>query len=87
MPIQRFRAGEEIPPAWLARGDRALFRAIAAVWDFGQRTTRLRFPPGVYKHRSIEELGRLEEEWAVANFRAFWERRRAHQRAREAKQP
>jgi hypothetical protein len=76
MPVRRFRSVEAMPPAWLAVGDPNLYRAIATLWDIGQRTTSPRFPPGVYKHRSIEELGRLEEEWAAANFRAFRERRR-----------
>ncbi|MFN0150156.1 MAG: hypothetical protein ACKVU1_05520 [bacterium] len=76
-PVRRIRDGESIPPLWLTPGDSALYRAIAAVWEFGQRTTSPHFPPGVYKHRSIEALNCLEEEWAAANFRAFWERRRA----------
>ena len=78
-PVRRFRSGEAIPQAWLEPGDSALYRAIAALWEFGQRTTSPRFPPGVYKHRTIDELNRLEEEWAAANFRAFSERRRALQ--------
>ncbi len=84
MPIRKFRSWEDIPAGWLPAGSPELWAAIAAVWDFGQRTTRPHFPPGVYKHRSIEELGLQEEEWAVANFRAFWERRRAQELAREA---
>lgn len=60
---------------WRQRGDPGLFRAIARVWDFGARTNRLRYPPGVYKHTSIAGLNALTEIWDLANFRAFRKRR------------
>jgi hypothetical protein len=47
------------------------------VWDFGARTSPLRYPPGVYKHRSMEGLNALTEAWDGANFDAFRERRAA----------
>jgi hypothetical protein len=37
----------------------------------------LRFPPGVHKHRSIDDAQALRERWQEANFRAFWERQDA----------
>jgi hypothetical protein len=30
-------------------------RAIAAVWSFAERTCPRNFPPGVYRHRTIED--------------------------------
>jgi hypothetical protein len=57
--------------------DVALFSAIARVWEFAERTCARRFPPGVYKHRSIEEMDALRETWDEANFRAFHDRRSA----------
>lgn len=72
MPVYRFRSVEEMErPHWRAPGDPALFRAIASLWATGQRTVAPRFPPGVYRHRSIESANALAEAWAVANFRAF----------------
>jgi len=62
-----------MPETWLDPGTATLFRATRSVWDFGRRTAGLRFPPGVYRHRSLEEMNRLEEEWVAANFRAFHE--------------
>ena len=44
--------------------------------DLAARTTRPRFPPGVYKHRSVEEADALQQEWDRANFEAFHARRR-----------
>jgi hypothetical protein len=65
MPVRKFRSVEAMEPApWRQPGDPALFRAIAAVWDFGDRTLLRRFPPGVFRYRSIEEMKRAEEDWA-----------------------
>ncbi len=78
MPVRKFRhVGEMEDTLWYERGDPALFSAIARVWDFAERTCRLRFPPGVYKHRSIEEMDAQREVWEEANFRAFHARRNA----------
>jgi hypothetical protein len=76
MPVRRFRSVEDMDhPPWREPGDPALFRAIAALWAMGQRTVAPSFPPGVYRHRSIEEADALTETWADANFRAFHRRR------------
>jgi hypothetical protein len=76
MPVRRFRTVADMSaPIWRQPGDPALYRAIAALWRSGQRTVAPRFPPGVYRHRSIEELNDQTEHWAAANFRAFQLRR------------
>lgn len=68
MPVRKFRSVEEMDePAWRRPGDPALYRAIAAVWSMGQRTAAPRFPPGVYKRRSIEDLNRATEAWQREN--------------------
>lgn len=78
MPVRRFRSVAEMKASvWRERGGPDLFRAIARAWDFGARTNPLRYPAGVYKHRSIEELNAQTEAWDEANFRAFRERRTA----------
>jgi hypothetical protein len=48
-----------------------LWRAIAGVWDLGRRTSSRHFPPGVYRHRTIESLQALSEQWAETQFREF----------------
>lgn len=64
MPIRRFRSVEEMNrPLWRRPGSPELARAIESVWEFGQRTSRIRFPPGVYRHHSIEEMNALQEQW------------------------
>lgn len=77
MPVKKFRDVSEMEgDTWYEPGDPRLFQAIRAVWHLAARTTKPRFPPGVYKHRSIEEANALEEEWDRANFEAFHARRR-----------
>lgn len=71
MPVKKFRDVSEMEDAlWRERGP-ALFDSIRRVWDFAARTVALRFPPGVYRHRSIDELNAQTERWAEANFEAF----------------
>jgi hypothetical protein len=61
MPVKKFRSVEELnQPLWRLAGDPALFRAIAAVWNFGQRTRSRPVPPGVRKFRSISEMKDLD---------------------------
>jgi hypothetical protein len=76
MSVRRFRSVEEMKREahWRAAGTPGLWQAIARVWDLGRRTAPRRFPPGVYRHRSIESLEALSEQWAEAQFRE-------HQRA------
>src|SRR2546427_10839288 len=55
MPIRRFRSVEEMnQPVWRKPGE--LYQAIKATWDFGLRTQKRRFQPGVRRYRSIEEM-------------------------------
>ena len=72
MSVRRFRSVEEMEqPVWRTPGDPDLYRAIAAIWDFGMRTVPRRFPPGVHRHRSIEALNETTERWQRENFEAF----------------
>ena len=62
MPIRKFRSVEEMnQPPWREPGDPMLYRAIAAVWAFARRTNPRRFPPGVHKYRTIEDMDRARE--------------------------
>ena len=76
MPVHKYRDVSEMKDrSWRQPGDPDLFRAIRATWDLAQRTIQPRFPPGVYKHRSIEAAEKLREEWERANFESFRKRR------------
>lgn len=72
MPVRRFRSVADMEqPRWREPGDPELFKAIEVLWSTGARVVGHRFPPGVYRHRTIEDLDALTEVWAQANFRAF----------------
>ena len=72
MPIRKFRDVSEMPDGpWYDRDDPALPAAIRRVWAFAARTCPLRFPPGVHRHRSLEEADAQRERWEVANFAAL----------------
>jgi len=78
MPAKKFRDVSEMEGnTWLEPSDPKLFGAIRAVWELADRTTRPSFPPGVYKHRSVEDADALRQEWDRANFEAFHARRRS----------
>lgn len=87
MPVRKFRDVSEMEGnTWLEPGDPRLFEAIRATWKLAAEMTRPRFPPGVYKHRSIEEAEALRQEWDRANFEAFHARRR-ERRPGQAEEP
>ena len=68
MPVTRYRSVAEIPPPALREpGSDALIRAIAATWSRATWMAPLRFPPGIHRHRSIEELNATTDSWALAN--------------------
>lgn len=76
MPVRKFRSVEDMKRTRRHEpGDPALPRIIENIRRFGQITSGLRFPPGVYRHRPLEEMNALTDLWAEANFRAFQERR------------
>lgn len=76
MPIRKFRSIEEMPEyTWLEPGSPELMRAIASVWDFAERAFPRHFPPGVYKHRSIEEAKALKAKWEEDDYRRLVEER------------
>lgn len=78
MPVRKFRSIEDMKAArGYERTDPRLSRIIEGLWDFGRKTARLRFPPGVYRYRNVEEMNARTAEWAEENFRAFRARRDA----------
>ena len=75
MPVRKFRSVDDMKRGrWREPGDPELYRAIAAVWTFGRRTRPRRFPPGVYRHRSMDALNAQTEQWQAAAMRGDDER-------------
>jgi hypothetical protein len=57
MPVRKYRSVEEMnQPIWYPVGSTQLAEAIRRVWQFGHRTTRRRFRPGVHRFTSIEDM-------------------------------
>jgi hypothetical protein len=64
MPVRKFRSVAEMnQPCWRTPGDPELDRAIARLWDTGRRINPRRFPPGVHRYHSIEELDAQVQRW------------------------
>lgn len=76
MPLRKFHSLQEMEDSlWREPGDPQLLRAIRSVWDFAARTCPKHFPPGVYRHRTLEDAERQRDHWEEQNFQAFWARR------------
>jgi hypothetical protein len=70
VPVRKFRSIEEMSePVWRTPGDPELYRAMSALSELARRTRPRRFPVGVHKHRSIEEMNRVQEAWATEHAR------------------
>lgn len=74
MGVKKFRDVSEMKRARLAPGSPELFAAWRHAWAVSDRICPQSFPPGVYKHRSIEDAEKLRRQWERANFLAHRER-------------
>jgi hypothetical protein len=64
MPVRKFRSVEDMPgETWYTPGDPRLYRALASLWATSRHLAPRRFPAGVFKHRSIEDMNRQRDEW------------------------
>jgi hypothetical protein len=72
VPVRRFRSIEEMSgDHWYPPGSDALHRALRRIWALGHRTIQPHFPPGLYKHRTLEDMNALQRQWERANFEAY----------------
>jgi hypothetical protein len=70
MPIKKFRDISEMTSPVHRPGSAELAATIRLIWRTSRQICPLHFPPGVYKHRSIEEAERLRHTWQQANVQA-----------------
>jgi hypothetical protein len=62
--LRRFRQLPEADESLaFSPDDPRLWPTIKAVWALSARLCPPRFPPGVYKHRTIEDANRQTEAW------------------------
>lgn len=84
MPVRKFRSVAEMPPPPLREpGTASLFEALAGHWKAGALMADLRFPPGVYRHRSVEALNAQTDVWEAERIERV-RRRNASARAAAA---
>ena len=77
MPLRRFHSVADMPDEnWNEPGSPELLEAIRTTWARAERLAPKRFPPGVYRHRSVVDAQKLKEEWARRNFEQHWRRLR-----------
>lgn len=79
MPVKKFRDISDMDEVAYEPGSGRLFEVIRHVWGLSDLICPLKFPSGVFKHRSIEEAEAERERWEDANFR---NRREQIERAR-----
>ena len=70
MGVRKFRDVSEIDEVRLEPGSARLFEVIRHTWGLIDRIHPLRFPSGVFKHRTIEDAETLREQWEESNFHA-----------------
>jgi len=64
MPVRKFRRIEDMErPIWREPGDPEIVAAMARLWEVARRTRRRRYPRGVHKHSSIDEMQRVQAAW------------------------
>jgi hypothetical protein len=73
MPLRKYRSIEEAAaePQWLPTGDPAIARRIRYLWQMSEfllSPVGTRIPPGVSKHRSIEEADSHRQRWEDERF-------------------
>jgi hypothetical protein len=67
MGVRRFRDASEMPPApRVAATGRELWRRIAAWMTTSRRLAPRRWPPGLYRNRTIEEANARREAWQTS---------------------
>ena len=77
MPVRKYRSVEDMPDeVWREPGSPELREAIRTTWRRAERLAPKRFPPGVFRHRSLAEAQKLKEAWARENFERHWQRLR-----------
>ncbi|HDL17519.1 MAG TPA: hypothetical protein ENH29_00525 [Bacteroidetes bacterium] len=63
MPVYKYKTFEEAEKAlWHFHPDNAYYKKIAELWDFADRLSPIKYPPGIYKFKTIEEANRHRDE-------------------------
>jgi hypothetical protein len=64
MPVEKYRSIDDMPgETWHAPGEPELYRALTSLWTASRRLRPRRFPRGVFRHRSIDDMNHQREQW------------------------
>jgi hypothetical protein len=67
MPIKKFRDVSEMKRIVYLPGSPQLVAATRHIWSLSRQICPLRFPPGVHRHRSVEDADELRKQWQREN--------------------
>jgi len=70
MPVRKFRDISEMEEPRYEAGTAHLYEVIRHVWGLSELICPLRFPTGVFRHRTIEDAESLRAKWEDENFQA-----------------
>jgi len=73
--LGKFRDVAEMEEPRYEPGSAQLYEVIRHVWGLSDLICPLRFPEGVFRHRTIEDAEALRATWEDANFEAHRARR------------
>jgi hypothetical protein len=65
MPVRKFRSAADMPQATLPPLDPRNFKLACDLSTLASRMRPVRFPAGVYKHRSLEDAQHLRRVWGA----------------------
>ena len=70
VPVRKFRTLEAAETKnWCDPLSPSLWPTLSGLWRLSSMLHRSHFPPGVYRHRSIEEANRQCDEWEARMLR------------------
>ncbi len=77
MPLHKFHSVEEMDQeTWRTPGDPSLYTAMTFVLHLARRMNPRRYPPGVHRYRSIDEMARVQETWQSEHIQTLVNQRR-----------
>lgn len=88
MPVYKYKTFDEAKLAlWCREPDRAYFRQLNSLWALADRLSPIKYPPGVFKYRTIEEAYRQRGEWDLSSARKISSRGSKCQRGEISRNP
>ena len=76
MPVYKYKTFKEADYAlWNFHPDEAYYKQVADLWDFADKLNPIRYPPGIFKFKTIEEANRHRKEFEMAHAKKLRQKR------------